>query len=102
MDEEIAKLVARYNDNQKQVVALRENLRGMFSQVGHIQSAVDSDWLAFNVTESVYLLDGGSRAIKHDFLDALPRRMKELQTALLEEQRLKKLLTKAGLDGLIK
>ena len=102
MEEEITKLVVRYSNNQKQIVALKENLHEIFSQVGSLQSAVESGRLSFDVTESAYLLDGGSKAIQSDFLSALPERMEELKGALIEEQRMKELLTKAGLDGLIK
>ncbi len=102
VNEEMAKLVVRYNENQKHVVALRENLRGVFSQAGSLQTAVESEWLDFNVSGSMYLLEGGSKSVPHNFMNEIPERMKELQDALLEEQRLKKALTKVGLDGIIK
>lgn len=102
VNEEMAKLVMRYNENQKHVVALRENLRGMFSQAGSLQAAVESEWLDFNVSGSMYLLEGCSKGVPHNFMNELPERMKELQDALLKEQSLKKALTKAGLDGIIK
>ena len=98
---EIARLVERYSANQQHVVALRERLRDLFAQARRLQAAVEVDRLAFSVAGSMYLLEGGSESVPQDFAGELPELMRELQGALLEEQRLGEALTRAGLGGLV-
>ena len=83
-------------------VAVRLRVQEAFTKGEELRRAVSASTLAFRVEETVYVLDGGSRWIPHDYAASLPEWLRELQQALMEERELQDALRKAGLDGLFR
>ncbi len=102
VEEELGKLVHRYNDNQKRIVAVRSCVRDVFAKGEELRRAASESILAFRVEETAYILDGGSKLIQHNYAADLPEMLRELQDALMEERDFQDALRKAGYEGLIR
>ena len=100
VEEELGKLVHRYNDNQKRIVAVRSCVRDVFAKGEELRRAAAESILAFRVEETAYILDGGF--IQHNYAADLPEMLRELQDALMEERDFQDALRKAGYEGLIR
>ena len=101
-DAEMGQLARQYNENEQHIAEYRATIGEAVANMSKLSKALQTKWPEVTTSGDAYLVNGGSKVIKLDFLSTLPQVIKEIQTAMEDKENLEVRLRQARMEGLIK